>query len=326
MTLWTLLMLSTFAIITSVTVRQKLTLAIRINERGKLRSIAEAGVKKAITMIIPGEDEFIEYTSLGEYWFDTEAVFKKMPIGDGFCEISYVDRDIVSNKLITRFGFVDEERKININVEDDIILRQLLRDGLGFDKIEAQEIAAAIVDWRDEDSQLSIPLGSAEDREYRSGAFAYEAKDAPFQVFDELYLVKGVNKDVFDIIKNYVTIYGNGKINANTAPREVFYGLGLDKSIIDKIMTFRFGEDGVPGTADDGIFTNPSSIVPQLSQRTHLSPSELAKISIVADQKLKTHSQIFKIQCRAFLANQKIKMDVTCVADRKGKILFWREN
>jgi len=67
----------------------------------------------------------------------------------------------------------------------------LLETCLSLDDKEAQEISAAIVDWRDGDSALSIPVGSAEDSDYHDLKEPYNCKDAPFQVLEEVLLVKG---------------------------------------------------------------------------------------------------------------------------------------
>ena len=53
---------------------------------------------------------------------------------------------------------------------------------------------------------------------------------------DEILLVKGMNKEIYDKLINFVTIYGDGAVNINTASKEVLEALGLADSLVDKIL------------------------------------------------------------------------------------------
>jgi len=60
-------------------VRQKLALAYRLDERSKLRFIADAGIKKAVISLT--EEEFTEgYASLSDRWSDNAVEFKDRPL------------------------------------------------------------------------------------------------------------------------------------------------------------------------------------------------------------------------------------------------------
>jgi len=61
----------------------------------------------------------------------------------------------------------------------------------------------------------------------------------PFSSINEVLLVEGMSKDNFLQFKDLVTVYGTGKININTASKEVFLALGLDKDTAEAIMRFR---------------------------------------------------------------------------------------
>lgn len=102
-----------------------------------------------------------------------------------------------------------------------------------------------------------------------------------------------MDKNIFEKLKNYITIYGSGKINVNTASGVVLLALGINQDLVDKIVSFRLGEDGIIGSSDDNIFEAPSNIVPKLSQFSHLSDSEIAQISVIVDQYLVTNSNNF---------------------------------
>lgn len=318
--LWSLCLLSAFALILGDTVRQKIALVKRLDERGRLRLIAEAGVIKAIAELKNEEQK--SYDSLNDGWSDNPAAFKDTSVGGGTFSIAYDFLNERANVVEVRYGLIDEERKININYASMSILERLFKAALGMDEIQAQELAASIIDWRDNDSELSIPLGSAEDSYYRGLRYSYEAKDAPFEVLDELLLVKGMTPETFEKVKDYLTVHSSGKVNINTASKVVLLALGFSEDIADKILFFRYG-DSEPD--EGGIFDTPSNIVPRLSELAPLSPSELTIVSAIAEQNLCTASDNFMIHCIARLPNRKNDLGITCIVDRSGKILYWNE-
>jgi len=82
---------------------------------------------------------------------------------------------------------VDEASKLNINT---ITAQQLMvLDNM------TEEIAEAIIDWRDENSEPSEQ--GAEIEYYQSLKFKYQTRNAPFKTIRELLLVKGVTKGLF---------------------------------------------------------------------------------------------------------------------------------
>lgn len=321
--LWSLCLLAAFAVIVGYEVRQKAELAKRLDERDKLRLIAEAGIKKGILQISKQEQK--SYAALGDDWSNNPELFCGIKVGDGQFTVGYNYYDEASGTYALWCGIIDEERKININTADLAVLTRLFKNLLQFDEASAQELAAAIIDWRDSDSELSIPIGSAEDSYYRNLEHYYQAKDAKFECLDELLLVKGMAADIFFKVKEYITIYGTGKVNINTASVPVLLALGLREDIVGKIITWRCGEDGVAGTSDDRVFETNFDIVPDLSQAFRLGDSDIAELSQVVDQCLATDSHYFMIKSVAGLNNRKNTAETVCVVNALGKVLYWQE-
>ena len=328
--LWSLCLLSAFAVILGYEVRQKVSLVKHLDERDRCRLIAEAGVRKAISEL--KEEQVKSYDALNDKWSNNPAVFKNIGVGGGTANICYNYIDTQTGNLEVRYGLVDEESKININnITDEnkadmlLVLQRLFMLVFGYNEAQAQELAACIIDWRDADSNLSIPFGSAEDPYYTGLTYPYKAKNAAFEVLEELLLVKDMDENIFGKIRNYVTIYGDGKVNVNTASKIVLSALGLSEDIINKIIAFRAGDDGITGTADDNVFNQSSNIVPQLSQFGHLSSAEIAQLSDVANRYLGTKSGNFSVGCQVKLNNSRNVSQINCVINRKGIILYWRE-
>jgi type II secretory pathway component PulK len=110
--------------------------------------------------------------------YRTEAV----PVGDA--AFWFVGRDPESSWSDEPwFGLVDEASKLNLNTATATMLEQL--PGM------TPEFAAAIVDWRDSDSDLTD--GGAEDEAYQRLNPPYTCKNAPFESLEELRLVSGTD-------------------------------------------------------------------------------------------------------------------------------------
>lgn len=107
----------------------------------------------------------------------------------------------------------DEERKLQLNTAPESAARVLI-ESINLPEINASQVAAAIADWRDE------PVGAA--CEGREPA----CHNAPFHTVDELRLVPGMTPELFAALEPYVTVYGSGLVNANTASIQVLDAMG----------------------------------------------------------------------------------------------------
>jgi general secretion pathway protein K len=127
-------------------------------------------------------------------------------------------------------------------------------------------IVPSIIDWTDKgDDVTHLPyiknenLG-AESTYYQKLTPPYKCSNAPLETAGELLLVKDLTPDVFQRLYDYVTVYGDGKININCASKLVIESLSrkmdpaLAQIIIDqrKIKPFESVTElhDVPGMMD----------------------------------------------------------------------------
>jgi len=99
---------------------------------------------------------------------------------------------------------------------------------------------------------------------------ARKCKNAPFEILEELLLVKGMTREIFEKVKEDVTVFGEGKININTVGKRVLYGLGLEEDCAKKVLSYREGTDGEEGTEDpvrDGNAAQESRILHQQNNK-----------------------------------------------------------
>ncbi|MFH2145508.1 MAG: hypothetical protein ABII75_05720 [Candidatus Omnitrophota bacterium] len=335
--LWALGLLTVFSLYLGINVRQRLTFLDRIETRSCLYPAAEAGVKRAIAELANIDNE-ASFIALKDSWSNNPEIFYNILMEDVFFSVGYqYEPDDFSecgsalNEASPRmFGAQDAASRLNINTADYAEIKALIVEAAQVEDYTADIIASSIVDWRDKDN-LSLPNG-AEDAYYRSLPVSYGSKDAPFEALEELCYVRDMNQEIFSRIKPYITIFGSGSININTASRRVLSALNLGTEVTDKIIAYRCGQDAQAGTNDDGIFTDVSSITAQLSQAYSLSPSELAQLSnVVAAGKLSVYSDVFIVESVAYSKKSEAKCRVSCVFEKNfdldskkaGWILSW---
>lgn len=320
--LWSLSLLSIFTISIGFGARQKATLLQRLDALNTLYPLAYSGIEKAKGLLLTKADSTPQLDTLFDEVFANPDLFKEMKLGNGAFSVVYESVDRKKGTPIEIYGVVDEERKINVNTADAPTLARLFEKLGNIDKDSADEIAYGLVDWRDSDSTFQHPSYGAEDDTYGDLTDPYEAKDMPFEVIDELLLVKGVNPDIFARLAPWVTVYGQGVVNINTASAEVLEafmpGLG------DKVLTYRKGKDQEEGTADDQYFSSAAGMIATFKGAGTLNGvDEAALENLVSTGKFATISSFFTVKSKALLANGG-SMAIEAVLDRTGKVYFLR--
>ncbi len=338
LTLLVLTVLSVLSLNLGFAIRQKLNFLQHVETNNKLHFIAEAGVKKAILELKKEHIILKNFYHLNEFWSNNPIAFKEIQVGDGAFTVGYIINNnfyvdsVAKNEFdsgetpLMQYGLVDENSKINLNNSDMEVFKRLFQNVVFLSDELAEELAYCIIDWKDEDSNFQHPSYGAEDSYYRNLEYPYEAKDSDYEILEELLLVKGMNKEIFDKIKDYVTIYGQGTININTASAEVLSALGLSDGLIEKIMSFRYGMDSELATFDDSFFTSASKIITQLKSVVPLNSSEIMQLEIlISKDKLDVTSENFMVKSAAKLDKKNLDYQIIAVVDSEGKIKYWQE-
>ncbi len=128
----------------------------------------------------------------------------------------------------------DESAKFNINTL--VYTNGLPNEGayLGFVRLLRNldldiSAADAVIDWIDPDKENRYPHGEK------------EAKDDFLVKLDELLLIKGIDERIYARLRPFLTIWGDGMVNINTASKEVLMGLHEDitAELADRIISYR---------------------------------------------------------------------------------------
>jgi general secretion pathway protein K len=316
--LWVLFFLGILALAVRSSIWPQLDMAKRFKNRAQMYYLAKAGVRRAIAEIRSDETE--DYDALNDNWSNNEEAFKNIELGNGIFSVEYA-----LDNGESRYGLIDEERKININSASLGVLVNLFTIVGRVTSSQALEIASSIIDWRDEDEE---PLeDGAESGYYITLKPPYICKNAEFGVLEELLFVKGMTEDIFYKVKEKITVYGEGAVNINTADSLVLRSLGMDSGLADKIMKFRKGEDGKEATEDDNVFENIATLGNALSSKVGINIDELDQLDRLRDQGLPTvNSNFFFGKSRASTPNKKYAMYINFVFDRREKVVkYWKE-
>ncbi len=321
-TLWVLGFLTVLAAGVASGIRQKIVLIQKLDERSRMTCLLEASVKYAASYVVHQlELAGQSYnSSIKMNLYNNPESFSQFDLAGDTASISYILPDQEE-----RFGVVDEERKININVASISILTRLIERVLAEKSDVAKKLAQNILDWHQfGESELT---GFFSDNYYDNLQYPYPKKEQPYETLDELLLVKGVTKDIYEKLISYVTIYGQGQVNINTAPLEVLYALGLEDSLVEKIIEARQGQDKVEASSDDHVFLRTFDVATEVNTIIKLLPEEIAAIDGLNRQNLlTTNSYYFSIKPQAQLAHRSfIKNAYAIVSSRENRIVYWKE-
>jgi general secretion pathway protein K len=219
---------------------------------------AKAGLNIAIAAIKDVEDTPIYKKSLN--LLSEENTFD---IDDGNCSITITEENGKLNVNLLK----DKNGKPNRTRIDQLLrLIDLLNtEEAGYSRI-GYGLVPSIIDWTDSDDQVThLPFikyenSGAESAYYGNLETPYRCRNASLDVTDELLPVKGITQDVFERMRDYVTVYGNGRVNINHASKLVIESLSekmdvvLAQMIIDRRRIQPFNSitelRDVPGMTD----------------------------------------------------------------------------
>ncbi len=146
----------------------------------------------------------------------------------------------------------------------------------------------------------------------------------PYQAVEELLMLEDMELEIYNAIRNFITVNSANYININTASEEVLLCLGIDGDIVEAIISYRQGPDGIIGTEDDGIFESKATIVDTLKSYTGMySSQEQEIIDIINKGWLDTKSETFCLRLNTQIAGKE-GLNYDIILDKNG-VIEWRE-
>lgn len=322
MVLWALGLLTVFTIQIGLTMQGKISFLRRMERNSILRDAAKSGIIKAVAMIKTDRLENQAGNPLQKVAavYHNPASFRGIELADAMVDVSYPTNSGEA------FGVQDELGKLNVNTVDREVLKRLFATVIALTEKEAGQLAGAIVDWRlYGESEIE---GFYSDDYYENLEFSYKQKKADFETLDELRLVKGISDPLFEVLADYLTVYGSGQINVNSAPWQVLTALGFTEKEAMVIESARRGMDGNLGTEDDQLYANADAIRTLLTENFELQEEDTARIKDIFNRyNFAAQSNLYRIESRARFAQGRENKRITSVFDANNdKIIYWREH
>jgi general secretion pathway protein K len=158
----------------------------------------------------------------------------------------YLNFDYASGKVLVEV--IPEGGKLNVNTAAPRDLEMLL-GAMGQNQSSAQQLAAAIVEWRNPAGPPAIvPLSAGPPS-------TFPPRHASFQELEEILLVPGMTPELFyghynrndsgrlipqGGLRDALTVYGSGgSVDVNSAPPALLLSIGIGADVVDQIIARR---------------------------------------------------------------------------------------
>jgi general secretion pathway protein K len=217
-----------------------LKLAVNYGESKKALYYAYGGYQAALALL---RSDTNDYDGPGDFWY---GALPPIPFDKGLISVRIEDEK-------ARFNV----KKLVVAQGDEWVIQERRRTMLErlFEVLELDSsLIDAMIDWQDSDD-VTNPDG-AEASFYANLAVPYATRNEPLVTSGELLLVKGLDRKLLFLppsargfggveeigaLDEYITVYGDGKININTAGLPVLLSLSrdMDEYIARDIIEYR---------------------------------------------------------------------------------------
>lgn len=212
--------------------------ASNLSDGIRLRYIAQSGFHMGQALLLADKNA---YDALTEPWANTGP--------------ASIQSERLFDKGAFRLAIEDEGGKIAINrlvagnaynpMIRDLLLRLLTGPYFRLERDRAAGLIDAIKDWIDADNEVTG--AGAEAPFYAALAQPYAVKNAPLDCIEELLMVKGMTRELFyghgdsPGLVRCLTPFGDGRININTAPKQVLRALAeeMTDGEVERLDTYR---------------------------------------------------------------------------------------
>lgn len=321
--LWVLLTLSLLIGAFAYDMHIEAGIASYYRKRFKAQYLARAGVEYAKLLLAKSMHD--PQNAIAKDKNDEDFLLNAIRFSRG-AAIKGMSRDLGEGSFT--IDLVEEEGRRNVNKLTDEDWEELL-DQANVPEDKWTELIDCFADWVD---TKAIPgthrmngAGSDDPFYVERG---YQCHQAPLDTVDELCLIKNFdNKIVYGGppdkvggkpylgIAQWLTVWGDGKVNINIASKEVLLTLpGMDETMVNQLLQYRNGADQIAGTKDDGFDS-----IDQAMAIAGLPESLKDKITTTDKRylRIKSIGEVDKVRSGIWCIMQ--------VTDDKMTPVFWRE-
>lgn len=253
-------------------------------EGRKAAVVAEGGVELA--------KRYLATLPNGYTWLEKSSF--TAPVDGVLLEVSVEDESgkIQVNSLVFPNGEVDERAYSSV------------RSLFAAASIEPSA-TDALADWLDADD--TSRSGGAEAGYYSRLAVPYSPKNGRLDTMGELALVKGMGTKPVESLTKFLTVYSDGLVNINTAPKEVV--MALSDEITPSMA------DGLIERRSEKPFTDTAGVRGVKGFET---------LGFGLQGRIKVKSDIFRVRTRAISGGVLREVEAVVRIGNPGKVLYWR--
>jgi general secretion pathway protein K len=242
----------------------------------------------------------------------------------------------------------DEERRVNVGNLKATTFGELLvmpqaqqvmammsteetQDYLYKNNMVKEELVGNLVDWTDPDDN-KLYQGGSEQSTYIHLDNPYHPKNAPFDTRDEIRLVDGWEDDgLWERVGRHLTIYGQGKVNVNTALEPVIKGLLIAyyDGVASDLTVQQTVEDivrvrGAPIDEGGLYFASADLFYDAVTQGQYNIHAIPLKPEI--KQAITATSNVFRVTSVGEVGNARVEIHAIFdfSSDTTGRVLFWK--
>jgi general secretion pathway protein K len=199
--------------------------------------LARSGV--AFSKVLLNSEEH-EYDGLNSPWADAEAVSARFNelFAEGQSSLAVEDE---TGKIPINF-LINKDGSVNAAIRG-LLVRLLAQPGWNLTEEQGEQMVTKLQNWMVNLASGSEGMGSQESN-------TAKGRKGPFQFPEELLKTGAIGKDLLygtterPGLCAYVTLYGKGKININTAPKPVLKALfpGITEAVLEQMDHYRLAE------------------------------------------------------------------------------------
>ncbi len=208
-----------------------------------------------------------------------------------------------------------------------LMAKEEVNDYFYRENIDKMEIIGNLVDWTDADD-MRLYEGGDEETLYANLDSPYKPKNAPFDSIQEIRLVDGWHLDgVWERLGRHLTIYGQGKINVNTAHRPVMRAIlaafidgYTSEQYIDTILDLLMAARGTPLSEGGVHFSSAQSFKGWVERELGVTLKDTVL------QAVTTESEVFRVEAAGEVGDSRVEIKAIIDYSRNpiGQIVYWK--
>lgn len=222
-----------------------------------------------------------------------------------------------NGKVEVELKIIDDSERINLNYAQAYALKNLIHDRTNLSEERSEEIALAVIDYRDADDLVGrFGNRGSESTYYLERGLKQGPKNRFFEFEEELRNVPGITKEIYDSLKGYITIYGSGSINLNAASQASLMALDLPESLAEKLVRMR----------ETHVFSDIAKIAQDVETLYSLNDDEkMALDHAVRFGQLSVGSTCYRVLATARYPSKPFSVQADVLFVIPDGIKYWRE-